>query len=115
MHEIGLIEPIVAQIGERSAGRPVLSVNLRIGALHRVVPDALQMSWDLVAAGTPAAAALVTMVEIPASWRCRGCGAEVGGLCPCGSTEAPDLISGDELTIESVVFAAEPAAEPTAR
>ena len=53
MHELGIVQEVVAIASESADGRRVRRVVLEIGALTAVVPDALRFAFDLVAEGTP--------------------------------------------------------------
>jgi hydrogenase nickel incorporation protein HypA/HybF len=106
VHELAIAQSIVETIGERCAGARVTRVRLSIGKLSGVVPDAVRFCFDLAAAGTPVAGAVLD-IEVPAGWaRCRSCGDEHGiddliPLCPCGSADL-DVLRGQSLTIRSV-------------
>jgi hydrogenase nickel incorporation protein HypA/HybF len=105
MHEVGLCEGVVQTVERRAAGRPVAAIGLRIGAGHRVVPDALQQAFALVAPGTVADGARVDVVTVPFEVTCRACGAVSTATEPvpaCGRCASPavDLRGGDELTLE---------------
>ncbi len=110
VHELGMCEAVLQAVERRAAGRQVDSIRLRVGTLHRVVPEAMDQAFELVAAGTVAEGATIDLVTVPARTSCRSCGeqAEVeepDALCPpCGSTDV-DLEGGDELTLESLELA----------
>lgn len=110
MHEIGYCEGVVEAVVRRAAGRPVARVGVRIGALHRIVPDAFAQSFQLVAGGTPAENAVPELVVVPAVATCRGCGAvfdtlDPSALCPdCGDIDVT-VEGGDEVVLEWVVYA----------
>jgi|SRR5215469_9007783 len=107
MHEMALAEGILSVVLDASGGANVRKVDLQVGALQLVVPESLRFSFDLVAAGTPAEGALVTVHETPARLKCRACRSETVLLQPpfqCGRCAATDVtvISGDEVMVESV-------------
>jgi hydrogenase nickel incorporation protein HypA/HybF len=110
MHEFGLCEAILEAVERRAAGRPVSRVRVRIGTLHRVAEPALDQAFEMVATGTVADGADVDLVVIPVQAICTACGAvteseDVVVACPsCGATE-PDMVGGDELTLESIQLA----------
>ena len=117
MHEYGLCEPIVAAVERRAAGRHVERARVRAGALHRVVPAAMDQAFSLAAQGTVADGADPDLVIVPARLRCRACGHTGTSddpltLCPaCGRADV-ELSGGDELILESIQFA--PSGEPAA-
>ncbi|KWX04814.1 hydrogenase expression/synthesis, HypA [Carbonactinospora thermoautotrophica] len=110
MHEVGLCEAILDAVERRAAGRPVRAVKVRVGALHRVVDSAMDSAFAMVATGTVAEHARIDLVVIPVRCRCPECGAqteaeEMVAVCPrCGAT-GMELLSGDELLLESITLA----------
>lgn len=65
MHEIGYCEGILEAVEARADGRRVVGVRVRVGEQHRVVGDALEQSFALVATGTLADGASVELVTVP--------------------------------------------------
>jgi hydrogenase nickel incorporation protein HypA/HybF len=107
MHELALADAVV-EIAARHAGdRRVARVELRVGALRQVVPDALEFAFGLVAEGTPVEGAELVMEFVPAAGRCRDCGADselpaFQLLCPgCGSADL-ELTQGEELLVDAL-------------
>ena len=74
MHEFGMCESVLDAVERRAAGRRVLGMKLRVGEQHRVVDEAWNQAFEMVAAGTVAEGAKVELVVVP----------------------------GDELTLESI-------------
>jgi hydrogenase nickel incorporation protein HypA/HybF len=65
MHEIGLCESLLDAVERRANGRKVLGVKFRVGDQHRVVDEALDQAFELVAVGTVAEGAAVELVVVP--------------------------------------------------
>jgi len=63
MHELGITRNIVAIVGEAAGGRRVRRVTLEIGRRSGVMPHAVEFCFDVVAAGTPAACAVLDIRE----------------------------------------------------
>ena len=107
MHELSITRSVVAIVSERAAGQRVTRIRLEIGSLSSVVPDAIRFCFDLCAADTPAAGALLEIDEIPGRGCCNECGREVRldaliGRCPrCGTADLK-LIAGQELNIKEM-------------
>jgi hydrogenase nickel incorporation protein HypA/HybF len=106
MHELAVMESIVATVEERVRPARVCRVHLRIGELSGVVPDALRFCFDACAQGTALEGAALEIDEVRGRGRCRLCGDEVAlgsflELCPCGSAEL-EVIAGNELRVTSV-------------
>jgi hydrogenase nickel incorporation protein HypA/HybF len=106
MHELAIAESVVSSVLERTEGRRVNVVRLRVGRLSGVVPDALTFCFELAAAGTALAGATLQVVEEDGRAHCRTCGRDfaLGDaflLCDCGSADV-ELVSGRELCVTSV-------------
>jgi hydrogenase nickel incorporation protein HypA/HybF len=111
MHEFGLAEGVLETVRRRAAGRPVSRVRVRAGVRHGVDADSMAQAFQFVAAGTEADGAAVDLVVVPARLACRSCGYaadsyDVLAVCPRCDGDAIDLTGGDELTLESLEFAA---------
>jgi hydrogenase nickel incorporation protein HypA/HybF len=116
MHEIGVCEGLVDAVEKRAGGRPVACVRFRAGALHRIDSAALVQAFELISAGTVAEGAELELVTVPVTARCRSCEAvttaedDMSGsmVLDCGMCGAIslDLVSGDELVLESIQIAA---------
>jgi hydrogenase nickel incorporation protein HypA/HybF len=110
MHEMSYCEGVLDAVMRRAKGRPVAAVGVRIGAIHRVVADAFQQSFELAAAGGPAAGARTEVVVIPVHGHCMDCRRDFDAPdpsppCPaCGSLDvATD--GGDEVILEWLEYA----------
>lgn len=116
MHELGICADLAEAVLRRAGGRQVRRVRVRAGAAHRIVPEALQESFDLVAEGTVAAGAVVDLEVTPVRWTCRDCGHTGRSTDPyttcghCGGVDV-EVTGGDELTLVSVSLRA-PVAGP---
>jgi len=105
VHEVALIESIMAAIGERlGAEARIVRVRLEVGTLMAVLPEAMQFAFESCARGTAMEGARLEIDEVVARGRCRGCGVEaeldgVVALCGgCGGVDV-DVVSGRELRI----------------
>ena len=108
MHEIGLCQSVLSVVEERAAGSRVAGVRLRVGALHRVSPEAFDQNFSLVAAGSLADGAAVEVEIVPVVGHCRDCGHQWEAqdqlpLCPGCESMQVELSGGDELVLESLV------------
>ncbi len=104
MHEMSYCEGVLEVVERRAAGRSVARIGVRIGAVHRVVADAFAQSFELAAAGGPAAGATTELVVVPVRGHCMGCrhdfeAADPAPVCPaCGSLEVA-AEGGDEVVL----------------
>ena len=107
MHELAIAESVVRIACSHAGDRRVTRVELKVGHLRQVVPDALTFSFALVAEGTAAEGAELAIEEIPAAGRCRRCGTESElpafplTCAGCGSWGV-DVLRGEELLVDSL-------------
>ena len=74
MHELSIADAIL-QIALAHAGeRRIETIEVKVGHLRQVVPDALAFAFTLVSEGTPAEGAELQLEVVPAAGRCRACG-----------------------------------------
>jgi len=116
MHELALARAILATAIERAEGRRVVSVEVSVGALRQVVPSSLAFGFEVLARGTGCEGARLEQRLQPARLRCV-CGAqwelaELSLLCPrCGGGRT-QVISGEELRVETIEVEEEPCTAP---
>jgi hydrogenase nickel incorporation protein HypA/HybF len=106
MHELSLMESVVAAVVERVGLARVTTVRLEVGRLSAVVPEALRFCFDVCARGTALEGARLEIREIPGRARCRSCGVErsIGSyaeICECGGTDLR-VVAGEELRVKNV-------------
>jgi hydrogenase nickel incorporation protein HypA/HybF len=110
VHEIGLAEAILDVALEQAAGTQIREVRVRIGDLHAVDDESFTFAFGLVASGTEAAGATLSIDRVAVRTACRTCGAERAGpavleVCArCGSTDAV-AVAGDELAVVAIGLA----------
>lgn len=110
MHELSYCEGVLEAVERRAQGRRVVAVGVRIGVVHRVVADAFQQSFQLAAAGGPAADAVTELQVVPVRGHCRSCrtdfdSSDPAPACPsCGSLEVA-VDGGDEIVLEWLRYA----------
>jgi hydrogenase nickel incorporation protein HypA/HybF len=104
MHELALAEAIVDIAVEHAHGRRVARVEVMVGRLRQVVPDALAFSFELVAQGTPVEGAELVLEEVAVRIACRRCAAasEVDAFplacARCGCVDV-DVTDGDQFKV----------------
>lgn len=110
MHELGMCEGVVEAVERRAQGRRVKRLRLRVGTMHRVVPEAFGQAFEMAATGSVAQDAEVDLVFLPVRTACKSCGTETESddfvpLCQrCGSADV-DIVGGQELMLESLEYA----------
>ncbi|MFC0597846.1 hydrogenase maturation nickel metallochaperone HypA [Streptomyces palmae] len=111
MHELSIalaVVETVEEVAREHGAASVEAVQLRVGQLAGVVPDALRFSLEVAAQGTPLAAAELVIEEVPARALCEGCRTEfaVGTPPRLGCPRCPDaattVVAGRELEIAAV-------------
>jgi hydrogenase nickel incorporation protein HypA/HybF len=112
MHELAITQSVVDLVAERTKGRRVVAVHVRVGRLSGVVADSMAFCFDLATAGTALAGARLDIEETPARVVCRTCRSEQELpdallLCACGSADV-DVLDGDDLRVVSVELEKEP-------
>jgi hydrogenase nickel incorporation protein HypA/HybF len=115
MHELALADAVVAIAVEHARGRRVARVELEVGRLRQVVPDALAFGFELVAQGTVAEGAELVIEEVPVRVACRACGAETDvGAFPfacarCAALDV-DVCAGEQFQVVALELEDEPVA-----
>jgi len=109
MHELSIADAVLRIVEAHAQGRRVEAVELKVGHLRQVVPDALAFAFTLVSEGTVAEGAELLMEEVPAAGACRACGAhtQFDGFplaCEgCGSLDV-ELVRGEELLVDALTM-----------
>lgn len=113
MHEmsltVNLLDIVREEMRKHGAAR-LLLVRLRCGALANVVPESLQMAFEVLTKGTEFENARLEMTEEALRLACGGCGREfapeafagaVFSPCPyCGEDIGHRVLAGKELYID---------------
>ena len=110
MHEMsiamGLLGTVQAVATEHAATR-VSRVEVALGVMQLVVPEALQMAFEAACEGTPVEGAELALEEVPIRARCLSCGHEFTAsveafACPSCDQADVDIIEGNDIILTSV-------------
>ncbi len=109
MHEASIVFGLMRILESQAAAHGVARirrVNLKVGKLRAVEPQALAACFEAFAEGTAAEGAELHVEHVPARGDCEDCGAgfEVRGfrlICPSCGGRRVTLTGGQELSIES--------------
>ena len=106
MHELAIAEAIVAAVAEKVSDTSIRRIQVQVGRLSGVVPDALSFCFELACTGTALAGSELDIVSSPGRGRCRSCTHEFDtddliAMCRCGSVDI-EVIGGRELVIREV-------------
>ena len=109
MHELSIADAVLQIALAHADGRKIEVVEIKVGHLRQVVPDALAFAFTLVSEGTRAEGAELLLEEVPAAGVCRACGqeSEFEGFplaCHgCGGLDV-ELVRGEELLVDALVM-----------
>jgi hydrogenase nickel incorporation protein HypA/HybF len=107
MHELAIAQALLDIAVNAARGRRVAAVEVKVGHLRQVVPDALEFSFELVAHGTVVEGARLVLEQVAPAGRCRACGAEGDLLAlplscgACGSWDV-EVTQGEELLVDAI-------------
>jgi len=110
MHELSIASALAEQaltIARENRAVRVASLDVEVGVLQQIVPEALHMAFEAVVTGTPIAGATLRLTEVPPEAECRGCGCRFAAAidvyrCPeCGQANAR-IMRGNEIILRSV-------------
>ena len=106
MHELALMERMVAEVEARVRPARVGRVRMQVGQLAGVLPETMVFCFTLCARGTVLDGAQLEIDEIRGLGLCRRCGDRVAmetvsDRCPCGSAEI-EVKHGRELRIATL-------------
>ncbi|MGJ8686598.1 MAG: hydrogenase maturation nickel metallochaperone HypA [Spongiibacteraceae bacterium] len=109
MHELGITRNIVAIVAEQAQQREVVRVQIKIGKLSAIMPEAIRFCFDSCSKNTSLEHARLEILEVAGALRCEQCGSEFSsetlfGQCECGSREL-NCIAGKELLITEMELA----------
>lgn len=114
MHEMSIISGMLGVVRDEMAKhglKELTAVRLVYGKLANVVPEALELAFEIMTEEQGFKNVQLTLVEVPAKLKCRGCGVEFtpedGSIhfapCPtCGEELGHSVLSGRELYIENI-------------
>jgi hydrogenase nickel incorporation protein HypA/HybF len=114
LHEAGiaqaLVEQVLEQLEKLGNPGPVQSVEVSVGVLSGVLPEALEFAFSVLSADSPLGQARLVIREIPAQCRCLSCGGSTPVKewlwnCPlCGAAEVR-IEGGRDLRLEAIEIA----------
>jgi hydrogenase nickel incorporation protein HypA/HybF len=107
VHELSLATGIVETVVKHADGRPVSSVQMRIGTMRQVVPESLEFYFGICSRDTVCQDAVLEQEILFARLRCKECEREwelefPDFRCPSCSGTDVDILSGTEFEVESI-------------
>jgi hydrogenase nickel incorporation protein HypA/HybF len=107
MHEMSITQGIIDICEKNAGGRRVLSVDVEIGELSSVVPDAIEFCFEACSQGTLLEGALINIIRVPGRGHCLDCGEDTPlvalfGACQrCGGYQVK-VVSGEEMRVREI-------------
>lgn len=107
MHEMSITQGIIDLCMQHAGGRRVSALDVEIGALSSVVPEAIEFCFEACSRDTLLEGAKLTIIRIPGTGQCRECGqktplTELYGTCrQCGSCMVT-IVTGEELRVREI-------------
>jgi hydrogenase nickel incorporation protein HypA/HybF len=112
MHELSLARDLLATVEEQlsSSDARVLRVHLSVGTASGIVSDSLRFAFDVLAKGTRAQGAELSILAVPARCSCVTCGIifefdGIIGSCPTCQRLGGVLLSGNEMVVRAIEVA----------
>jgi hydrogenase nickel incorporation protein HypA/HybF len=109
VHEFSIAEALAGQVRRHARpGARIRDVEVVVGALRAIEPEALAMCWQAVTLGSELEGATLSLDQRPWSLHCRACGRDWTAAvpfetCTCGNT-APDPRGTDELDLVAITI-----------
>ncbi len=112
MHELAIARDLLKTI-ERTLGSDqarVLRIDLSVGSASGIASESLRFVFGILAEGTRAEGAELSIATTPARGRCVGCGMlfefeGMIGVCPGCGRLGGELLSGDEMALRAIEVA----------
>ncbi|MDD2542276.1 MAG: hydrogenase maturation nickel metallochaperone HypA [Desulfuromonadaceae bacterium] len=107
MHEMSITQGIIDLCQEHAGGRRIRSVDVEIGDLSSVVPEAIEFCFEACSQDTLLEGARLTIIRVPGTGKCQECGRETlltelyGSCTHCGGNRVV-IVSGEELRVREI-------------
>ena len=107
MHEMSIAQGIIDICLQHAGGRRVNALEVEIGELSAVVPEAVEFCFEACCRDTLLNNAQLTIIRIPGRGDCQECGLETplselfGSCLECGSNRVV-IIAGEEMRVREI-------------
>ena len=107
MHEMSITQGIIELCLEHAGGRHVSSLDVEIGELSSVVPEAIEFCFEACSRETLLEGATLNIIRIPGMGQCLDCHretplTELYASCEkCGSDRVT-IVTGEELRVRAI-------------
>lgn len=111
MHELSIATSLadhVVEVARQQGAVRIDEVEVEVGILQQIVPEALEVAFAAVTAGTLAEGAALKLVSVEAVAECRLCERRFEPtiedyLCPACRRADVRIVEGDDIVLKSVV------------
>ena len=107
MHEMSITQGIIELCLEHAGKRRIHSVDIEIGELGSVVPEAIEFCFEACSRDTLLHGARLNIFRIPGSGQCLECSRTTsltelyGSCCHCGSNRVT-ILTGEEMRVREI-------------
>lgn len=107
MHEMSITQEIIEICLKHACGKKVRSLDVEIGELSSVVPEAIEFCFEACSIGTSLEGAQLNIIRVPGIGLCRGCGTQThlqqlyDACSKCGSFSV-EIVSGEEMRVKEI-------------
>ena len=107
MHEMSITQGIIEICEQHAGGKRVIALDVEIGDLSGVVPEALEFCFDACSRDTLLKGARLNIIRIPGKGRCLDCDAVqplvslLEACRTCGGFRMT-ILSGEELRVREI-------------
>lgn len=110
MHEMSIAEALLKQalgIAQKNKLKRIEALEIEVGELQLVVPEALELAFKALSMDTLADGAVLKQRVVPLKAQCRACGHRFAPkinryLCPdCGQADAA-IIAGQDILLKTI-------------
>jgi len=107
MHEMSITQGIIELCENHAGGRRIRSIDVEIGELSSVVPEAIEFCFQACSQGTLAEDARINIIRIPGSGRCLDCASETplpalfAACRHCGRYRV-SILTGEEMRVREI-------------
>jgi hydrogenase nickel incorporation protein HypA/HybF len=107
MHEMSITQGIIDLCLEHAGGRQIRSLDVEIGELSSVVPEAIEFCFEACSRETLLEGAKLTIFRIPGKGLCQECGretplTELYGSCRHCNSNRVTIMAGEELRVREI-------------
>lgn len=107
MHEMSITQGIIDLCLEHAGGRRVRSLDIEIGELGTVVPEAIEFCFEACSRETLLEGARLNIIRVPGMGLCQECRrqtplAELYDSCRLCGSSLVSVITGEELRVREI-------------